>query len=70
MLAKLCNTAYCLFPKFSVYYQTKNIPENRFLQTYLIKIFQKLRKHDFSKLIEDRIDFHKELGERHKKKYN
>ena len=28
MLAKLRNTAYCLFPKFSVYYQTKNIPEN------------------------------------------
>lgn len=28
MLAKLRNTAYRLFPKFSVYYQTKNIPEN------------------------------------------
>ena len=47
--------------------KSNNIPENRFLKTYLIKIFQELRKHDFSKLIEDRIDFHKELGERHKK---
>jgi len=47
--------------------KSKNIPENRFLQTYLIKILQELRKQDFSKLIEDLIDFHKELGERHKK---
>lgn len=47
--------------------KSKNIPEKRFLQTYLIKIFQKLRKHDFSKLIEDKIDFHKDLGDRHTK---
>ncbi len=47
--------------------KSKNIPENRFLQTYLIKILQELRKHDFNKIIEDRVDFHKDLGDRHKK---
>lgn len=47
--------------------KSNNIPENRFLQTYLIKILLKLRNYDFSKLIEDRIDFHKELGDRHTK---
>ena len=47
--------------------KSSDIPDKKILQIYLIKFFQSLRKHDFNKLIEEKINFHSKLNERDKK---